>query len=428
MPVVNRIQCGKTKIPGVYKLPGGGHLVRALVTDPKTGKRKEVSQVMRDEPSAIRAGAWLESEKARIRNGVGRGEDEARTIPKLKDFAESLFREKSNNGDLNSAASRQKWFAILKSHVFTAPFASFYVDRIRRADVLAWKATIKIGKNRKKGDVSPVYANDWLGVLAIISKAAVVKFDLEYDFMMNVPKFATRHWRTRLKEKPINLTPTELAVFLSIYRERHPDTYAMVALGYMIGARPSSLRPIRRKGPNPDYNAKTGALILRQSHTLGEEVMDSTKNAEDVTVILPPAMRDIIAWHIAKYCTYTFDPSTEKRPGRRRTRMAESDLLFPSPTSGGFHVAGRLLKPFRDVSKAMREKDPEFKKVITPKSMRRSNKDLLRQEGVSALVAQAINSHDDAMHKHYSTVSEDEKAVALAKVVRLFPVPAAKSG
>ena len=72
-------------------------------------------------------------------------------------------------------------------------------------------------------------------------------------------------------------------------------------------------------------------------------------------------------------------------------------------------------KPFDDVSAA---------KTITPKSMRRTNKDLLRQEGVSQLVAQAINSHHDPkMHAHYSTISEAEKADALAKVVRLFPAP-----
>ena len=87
--------------------------------------------------------------------------------------------------------------------------------------------------------------------------------------MLNVPKFSTKHWRTRLKEKPINLTPAELAVFLSIYRERHPDTYAMVALGFIIGARPSSLRPIRYRGPNADYNSQTGApwaVLLREHH------------------------------------------------------------------------------------------------------------------------------------------------------------------
>jgi hypothetical protein len=69
----------------------------------------------------------------------------------------------------------------------------------------------------------------------------------------------------------------------------------------------------------------------------------------------------------------------------------------------------------------MQERVTGFRKAITPKSMRRSNKDLLRQEGISQLVAQAINSHDDVIHKHYSTVSEVERGAALAKVIHLFP-------
>jgi hypothetical protein len=47
--------------------------------------------------------------------------------------------------------------------------------------------------------------------------------------------------------------------------------------------------------------------------------------------------------------------------------------------------------------------------------MRRANKDLRRQESISALVAQAINSHDDAMHKHYSTVSEGREGHGLGQ-------------
>ena len=240
MLTVKRIPCARTKLPGVYRLnDSNGHLVRAVVVNPNTGKRKEIFQVLRDEPSAVRAGAWLEDEKRKIRLGNGRHTEAVLTMPRLKDFAESLFDEKTKNGDLNSASSRQKWFVVLTKYINRAPFADFYLDRITRADVLAWKATIKIGTNRKKHEVSPVYANCWLVLLGTISKAAALRYDIK-DFMMGVPKFATKHWRTRLKDHPINLTPDELAIFLSIYRERHPDTYAMIALGFMIGARPSS--------------------------------------------------------------------------------------------------------------------------------------------------------------------------------------------
>jgi hypothetical protein len=122
-----------------------------------------------------------------------------------------------------------------------------------------------------------------------------------------------------------------------------------------------------------------------------------------------------------------FVPPT--RPGAfdgpaRRPWITASDLLFPSGATGSFQVAGRLGKPFDDVSKIVRERVPGFTKTITPKSMRRTNKDLLRNEGVSQLVAQAINSHHDPkMHAHYSTISDAEKTGALAKVIRLFPSP-----
>jgi hypothetical protein len=69
--------------------------------------------------------------------------------------------------------------------------------------------------------------------------------------------------------------------------------------------------------------------------------------------------------------------------------MAASELLFPSPDTGTFQVAGRLGKPFDDVSKVMRER------VRCPIQM----------------------------HAHYSTISDAEKTGALARVIRLFPSP-----
>jgi len=116
--------------------------------------------------------------------------------------------------------------------------------------------------------------------------------------------------------------------------------------------------------------------------TLGDEVMDSTKNADDVTIVLPDAMRAILQWHIDTFLVERTIAGT-KRINKSSQRMAASELLFPSPGKGSFQVAGRLGKPFDDVSKIMRERVPGFTKTITPKSMRRTNKDLLRQEGVS---------------------------------------------
>jgi hypothetical protein len=154
------------------------------------------------------------------------------------------------------------------------------------------------------------------------------------SILTGVPKFATKHWRPRVKEFPINLSPEELGIFLEISRERHPDTCAIVALGFILGARPSSLRPIR-------YRARTATTTLRRGRLCyGARicwVRPSTKNAEDVTIILPEPMRATLQRHIDTHLTYTFDPKNEKRPSRTRTRMAKSELLFPSGTTGSFH-------------------------------------------------------------------------------------------
>jgi hypothetical protein len=61
-----------------------------------------------------------------------------------------------------------------------------------------------------------------------------------------------------------------------------------------------------------------------------------------------------------------------------------------------------------------------FRKRITPKGMRRTSKDLLRAAGVRDIVAMALNSHlTEGMHRHYSTVSQQEMTAAVAAVIDL---------
>jgi hypothetical protein len=42
-----------TKLPGVWKRKEGGHLVRARVTDPTTGRKKEIRKVLPEADEAI---------------------------------------------------------------------------------------------------------------------------------------------------------------------------------------------------------------------------------------------------------------------------------------------------------------------------------------------------------------------------------------
>jgi hypothetical protein len=72
---------------------------------------------------------------------------------------------------------------------------------------------------------------------------------------------------------------------------------------------------------------------------LGAEVMESTKNAEDVTIVLPEEMRQILQWHIDTFLSYKFEPSKEtKVPIHRWSSIARPSLgcqplgtAFPVP-------------------------------------------------------------------------------------------------
>jgi hypothetical protein len=154
----------------------------------------------------------------------------------------------------------------------------------------------------------------------------------------------------------------------------------MAALGFAIGARPSLLRPIRCGGETPDYDRSIGDLTLRRSHAGGMSVMETTKNAHDVTIRLPRTMTEILEWHVATSCTLRTVRGS-KRPCKTSQRRSESELLFLSKR-GGLQSTTSLWKPFAAVSAKMAEVLPGFSKVITPKGMRRTSKDLLRAAGV----------------------------------------------
>jgi hypothetical protein len=57
----------------------------------------------------------------------------------------------------------------------------------------------------------------------------------------------------------------------------------MVYLGFVTGARPSTLSPLRRSGPERDVLWEEGVILLRRSNALGKEIMDAdqTKTALD---------------------------------------------------------------------------------------------------------------------------------------------------
>jgi integrase len=215
-----------------------------------------------------------------------------------------------------------------------------------------------------------------------------------------VKDFDTSEHVTYTEEEPNALLPEEAPAFLAAMREMHPQHFAMAYLGLATGLRPSSLRPLRHKGPNADAPWEENRILVRRSQTLGDEVMNTTKQKRRYPIDVPEQVMTILRWHV----------ETQLETQEQR----DSELLFPSVT--GFRSPSVLNKPFEEVAEAI-----ELKKHFTQRGLRRTFNDLARAARVEAIVTRSISGHlTEQMQHHYSTVNSKEQREGIARVIDLM--------
>jgi integrase len=391
----------KASKPGVFRRKEGGFLVRGRAVETRTGKLREVKFTVQV-ADALEAFALLQEELKKVREGASQP---AMPMPTFSAFAASLFEDKVKAGDIRSAAGRVKWAQVLEHHLIPA-FGTLLLDQIRHADIVRWR--VRMAEKINDQTYSPHTVNSWLNVLRVILKAAAVQFKLARNPMDGIRNFDTsEHGYT--EEEPNSLTVDEMPAFLAKMRELCPQHFAFVCLGFFLGHRPSTLRPLRRSGPTPDVLLDEGTLLVRQSHTEGDEVMATTKTRIRQRITLPALLVDILRWHIA----------TQLETPEQKASV----LLFPAE-DGRFRTRSALKKPFAAVATAI-----GLKKQVTPKAMRRTFQDLARAAEVKDIVTRAISGHaTETMQHHYSTVAADEKKLAIAKVIELAGAREALTG
>lgn len=250
------------------------------------------------------------------------------------------------------------------------------------------------------GEMSPHTANTRMTVLKIIMKAAKREFRLPRLATEDLRRFDTSEHDTFTDEEPNSLTLEEVPVFLARLRELYPQHYAMAYVGFALGLRPSSLRPLRRMGSTPDVPWDENILLVRRSQTVGEVVMNTTKTKKKQRTHVPAALMDVLRWHVK-----TQLGTPEMREG--------SDLLFPN-INGGFRAPTVLNKPFAEVSTEI-----GLGKKFTQKGMRRTFQDLARGAGLREEVQKGHITTDE-MKERYSTVAQGEQREAIGKVVALM--------
>ncbi|MBX3233531.1 MAG: hypothetical protein KIT84_11045 [Labilithrix sp.] len=382
----------KPVLPGVWERKEGGHVVRGRAKDPATGKLRDIARVFPTSDAAT-ALKWLTEEQQRVRDGVASPKSPS---VRFSEFAASLFEHKVNVGDIRSAMGRNKWHYTLLRLI--EAFGDHFIDRLHVSHVEAWRA--EQATRVARGELAPTTVNGYLAILRVVMKAARRKYQLAHDAMDGVENLDTSEHETYTEEEPNALEPSEVAPFVAKFRELYPQHFAMLYLGLVTGLRPSTLRPIRRRGCECDVVWDTGRLYVRRSHSLGDEVMRTTKQKRRYSIDLPPEAMEVLRWHVATQLT---TPEQE-----------DSDLLFPAVT-GGFRTQKVLNVPIAEVATEI-----GITKHLTQRALRRTFNDLARAAQVNDLVTRSISGHlTEAMQRHYSSVNSAEQREALAKVIRL---------
>lgn len=397
-----------TELQGVWERKEGGYLVRARALDPTTGKMKEIKKVLpeADKQSAYK---WLHDELERVRSGRAGPTPPQRTL--FAEFAASLFERKVQAGDIKAERGCDKWRNCLEHFVSGTAgkktgkkvegFGAMFIDKIDTTHVERWKASM--GELIAAGDYAPTTCNGWLSILRVIDKAAKREFKLAQLFTEGVKDFDESEHETYTEEEPNSLLLEEVPAFLAALKELYPQHYAMTYLGLATGLRPSSLRPLRRKGATPDILWDEATLLVRRSHSKGTQVRNTTKQKVKYKIHLPEELMDVLRWHVE---TQLETPE-----------QIDSDLLFPS-VKGGFRALSVLNKPFTDVAEEI-----ELGKQFTQCGLRRTFNDLMRAADVRSIVTRSISGHlTERMQEHYSTVNAAEQRQSIAKVIDLMKV------
>jgi hypothetical protein len=395
-----------TSRPGIWRLKDGGYFIRVRVTDPRTGRRHQHARAIHGHNLTIRDAVRVRDELRQ--EGIAQVEGKIRSLPLWSEYAASLLEAKVAEGKLSSSKSRERWGDVLKRLI--PVFGRLHVDELRTSDVVEWRDQVArwirdgMPSSRKRDEgknrivkLSPVTANGWLSILKVICAAMTKHYELARDPAKPAEYFPVP--RTYTREQPNALTAAQIPIFVAKMKELHPQHYAMVLLGFGIGARPSTLRPLRRSGSESDVLWDEALVLLRRSNPAGEEIRDFQKTKVDQDIPLPPALMRVLRAHVA---ALPVGP------------MRASSYLFPS-TTGGMRSRSVLDKPFRDVLKAL-----GWTLKLTPKGMRRTFNDLARQAHVHDIILRAISGHQtERMQRHYSTAQQEEMRAAVGKVISI---------
>jgi hypothetical protein len=326
----------------------------------------------------------------------------------LLDLTSIAARNRTTSSRSASSTTEEKWLITLR-HLFGLKddegtvdvgikgLGDIFVDKLTRADIEAWRDSWEPRINA--GEYSPTTVNDWIAVLRVITKEIKADYNLVVDPCADVEDVSTKGHRTYTFEQPNSLSVDELSAFFEIAWEKYPQHFAVTLLGSVTGLRPSSLYALRRTGENADVKWDQGLILVRRSRGRKQRVMEMTKTNHDQVIKLPAFVMAVLRWHVDKELV-TRD-------------MERSDLLF--------RPRGRLPIELRAHQAVPGDREGDgADEAISPKAMRRSFQDAMREAQVANVVVRSISGHlTEQMQQRYSTARGHEQESAIARIIDL---------
>lgn len=389
-----------TRYPGVKSLGDRRYLVRFKARNHKTGKLSEHKHIVEDCPSTAEASkrrAALQTELAGAPVRLER--------VRLSTFVDTWI---ANKKPTLAPSTLDRYVSTMQNHVLPV-LGDYYLDAITHADVIAW---------RDSQDAEPSTVNSRLRILKTAFADAQVEHDLPRNPALRVAAIPSEH---DIDAEPNSLTAEQLAVLLEAVRIHAPRWYALFATLAFTAMRVGEGTALRWS------DIDEASVIVQRAHWRGR--VKTTKTKRYRRLPLPKELAAILSDH-RRHMLESQGKGSER--AREIARVAlESGWVFPSRKGGPTFpsvVRNALLRVVEALeTAATKEGLPSPLPHFTVHGLRRTMNNLLRQSA-SNEVTKSITGHvTDRMLEHYSTVSSDEKARAVAGVLQLVRNPRAST-
>jgi integrase len=406
-----RIKGEKTPYAGVERLGENLYRVRARVTDPRTGKRREADQQF--EGTAKEADRFrADLERALLEQPVAKAAPTSSGLPRrptVTDFARFWLTGKKLALD---PATLQRYVAALDLHALPA-FGDLYCDAVLMADVQAW-VNAELAAVDELGEqlYGRATVHSWFRIVRTMMRDAVAQLRLAHDPTMRIsfPDLVPKH------EGENRLTAAELQPFLDEVRIQAPTLHAITCTLAWTGLRFCHASALRWE----DIDELRKTITVRRKNVRGRiGPVSKKKKAPDVLPLMPE-LANVLRWHQEQLVAAAGEYD-------RGARALDSGWVFParSRRKGGdqpftpIHSTGSLRKGWEKALAALQKAGSLDDERFTVHGLRRTFNDLLNAGKVDEQTKGALTAQSPEMRAHYSTVDMDAKRAAMESVMQV---------